>query len=237
MQLQRLRDLEITENTVVEEEKAILKYNDTIVFSSNNMSIINGPKGSMKSTEKDYLIKQLFLPSEGYDSTLQGSVLIIDTEMSKRLIKKSIDRYKMQGIDISKIRIFSLKGQSPSDRIRITERLIENIKPEIVVIDGSRDYVVNSNDPSESMKMINILMYWVYQYNLHIVNIVHSVNTDRGVKTKGTFGSELENKAETILSMERRDKVAKVSCAFSRESLPFKSYKITIDTDNIPVLV
>lgn len=226
-----LKDLEITLDTVIKDEKVLLKYEDTILFSSSNMSIINGPKGSMKSTERDYLIRNLLNPEEGFESNCTGNIVILDTEMSKRLIQKNLNRY-----DSDRVRVFSLKGLNVEEMKKKTEEIIEATNPEVLVIDGSRDYIINSNDPTESMKMVNQLMWWVYQYKLHIVNIVHSITTQTGeAKTKGTFGSELNNKAETIISMQKRRDGAKVKCAFSRESNGFKDYNITLDEHNNPI--
>ncbi|MDA7993151.1 MAG: hypothetical protein MPJ25_08940 [Pirellulales bacterium] len=230
---QSITDLEITKDLVIKDEKVLLKYQDTVLCSSNNMSIIHGPKGSMKSTVRDLLIQNLLKPSENFNSNLTGNIVVIDTEMSKRLIKKNLDRY-----NDDRVRVFSIKGTRIEDMRLMTEKILEELKPEILIIDGSRDYVVNSNDPTESMKMVNQLMYWMVQYKLHIVNIVHSVKTvDGEQKTKGTFGSELSNKAESIISMARYYDKAKVSCSFSRESQPFKAFKITLNENNQPIIV
>ena len=135
-------------------------------------------------------------------------------------------------------KFFSLKGVSVADMPATTEALIEAYSPLVLVIDGSRDYVINSNDPSESMKLTNQLLYWAYQHKLHIINIVHSIRMEGGrSKTKGTFGSELDNKAETIVSLQRQGSTAKVKCDFSRESTGFESFKITLNENGVPVKV
>lgn len=227
-----IRSLEISKETIIEDEKILLRYNDCVVFSSNNISIINGAKGSMKSTARDFLIRQLFNPEEGFKSDIAGSVLVIDTEMSKRLIQNNLNRF--DGCDV---RFFSLKGVAVAEMPLVLEEMIEKVKPEVLILDSSRDLLLNSNDPTESMKLINQLLYWSSQYKLHILNIVHSIKTEGGTKTKGTYGSELENKAESIISMSRTHAKAQVKCSFSRETLPFKPFTITLNEGNIPVKI
>lgn len=231
--------MEITKDTVIQDEKVYLSYEDTNVFSSNNLSIINGYKGDMKSTTRDYLIEKLFKGGDGFTTQFTGTVLIIDTEMGGRAIKRSLSRYENKGVDLSKVRYFTVKGiASAQDRIEYTETKIDEIRPEIVIIDGSRDFCINSNDPRESMLVINKLLYWVYTYQLHIVNIVHSVRLDGGMsKTKGTFGSELDNKSETILTTKRNRNIATVKCAFSRDGDVFKPFKLTFDEEGNPFMM
>lgn len=235
-EIMNIEDLEIKRDTIIDDEVILLEYNDTVLFSSNNLSIINGLKGSMKSTARDYLLRQLLKPEEGFKSDFKGDIMIIDTEMSKRLVKKSVERFTIAGVGPDRVRFFSLKGISVNDMASTTEKLIERFNPTVVALDGTRDYCLNSNDPTESMQLTNQLLYWVNAYKIHIINIVHSVHTANGSKTKGTFGSELENKAETIISMTKSHNKAQVKNTFSRETLPFKSFNITLNENNTPII-
>ena len=88
-----IKDLEVTQNTVIEDEKVLLSYEGIPLLSSNNLSIIRGEKGSMKSTFRDYLIRQMVNPEDGFESSFDGNVLVVDTEMSKRLIQNNLKRF------------------------------------------------------------------------------------------------------------------------------------------------
>ncbi len=43
----------------------------------------------------------------------------------------------------------------------------------LVIIDGIRDLMYDINSPSESSELINLLMRWSSEYNLHIHTVLH----------------------------------------------------------------
>ena len=74
----------------------------------------------------------------------------------------------------------------------------------LVVIDGIRDMVYDINSSSESTKVISLLMTWTGERNIHIHTILHQNKGDE--HARGHIGTELSNKAETVLQVEKDSK-------------------------------
>ena len=74
----------------------------------------------------------------------------------------------------------------------------------LVVIDGIRDMVYDINSSSESTKVISLLMTWTGERNIHIHTILHQNKGDE--HARGHIGTELSNKAETVLQVEKDEK-------------------------------
>ena len=70
-----------------------------------------------------------------------------------------------------------------------------------MIIDGIRDFVYDINSPSESTKIITLLMQWTDERQIHIHAILHQNKGDEN--TRGHIGTELNNKAETVLLVEK----------------------------------
>ena len=65
------------------------------------------------------------------------------------------------------------------------------------------------NSPSESLDIINELMRWSSYYELHIHTVLHLNKGDDN--TRGHIGTELNNKAETILQISKNNENGKIS--------------------------
>lgn len=70
-----------------------------------------------------------------------------------------------------------------------------------MIIDGIRDFVYDINSPSEATKIITMLMQWTDERQIHIHAILHQNKGDEN--TRGHIGTELNNKAETVLLVEK----------------------------------
>ena len=64
---------------------------------------------------------------------------------------------------------FGLREYSPNLRLRLIEYALQTQKGfGLVIIDGIRDLMLDINNPSESVHIINKLMQWSSRYALHI---------------------------------------------------------------------
>ena len=70
----------------------------------------------------------------------------------------------------------------------------------LVIIDGIRDFVYDINSPGESTDVISKLMRWTDDRQIHIHTILHQNKNDE--HARGHIGTELNNKAETIMQIE-----------------------------------
>ena len=69
--------------------------------------------------------------------------------------------------------------------------------------------VYDINSPSESTKVISLLMTWTGERHIHIHTILHQNKGDENAR--GHIGTELSNKAETVLQVEKDEKDPDIS--------------------------
>jgi hypothetical protein len=104
-----------------------------------------------------------------------------------------------------------------------------------VAIDGIRDLLtMGINDEQEATRITSLFLKWSYDYNIHIVLLLHQNKND--LNARGHIGTEVVNKAETIISVTKEDKsnIFKVACDDSRD-IPFEDFGFTISSDGLPV--
>jgi hypothetical protein len=105
------------------------------------------------------------------------------------------------------------------------------------VIDGIRDLILDINNPTQATTLIGDLMQWTSERDIHIQTVLHLNKGDDN--TRGHIGTELNNKAETVLQVTKDptdENRSIVSAAFIR-SKPFEkfAFRITEETDNINI--
>ena len=130
-----------------------------------------------------------------------------------------------------------LRKHTPADRLGIIDAAIHGIEGlGLVIIDGVRDLVVDINSPSEATFIISKLMQWTDEFQIHLHTILHQNKGDDNAR--GHIGTELLNKAETVLQVEK-DKtdhnISKVEavCIRDREFYPFAFH---INEEHLPEL-
>jgi hypothetical protein len=99
----------------------------------------------------------------------------------------------------SNLVFLALRQFAPNLRLKVIQNEIyrtENLG--LVVIDGIRDLAYDINNPSESTELITALTRWT-DGQLHLHTVLHLNKGDDN--THGHFGTELNNKAETILQI------------------------------------
>jgi hypothetical protein len=103
------------------------------------------------------------------------------------------------------------------------------------VIDGIRDLVYDINSPEEATTIATRLMQWSADYDIHIINVLHQNKGD--CNARGHLGTELTNKAESVISIEVSDDpaISRVTAEYTRD-VEFKSFSFTINDESLPVL-
>jgi len=135
-----------------------------------------------------------------------------------------------------KVTILYLRGKSHTERKEIIEEAIKETKPKVVFIDGIRDLISNINDPDQATELITWLERITLTHGVHIVNVLHQNKTDNNAR--GHIGSELLNKAEITIDLERDEKAdcTLVKCESSRD-IPFESFAFTHNDQGLPEIV
>ena len=115
---------------------------------------------------------------------------------------------------------------------KVMERIMR-----LVIIDGIRDLMYDINSPSESSDLINLLMRWSSEYNLHIHTVLHLNKGDDN--TRGHIGTELNNKAETVLQITKSTQdvdISEVKAMHIRDK-DFEPFAFRINETALPEVV
>jgi hypothetical protein len=168
-------------------------------------------------------------------------ILRFDTEQGGYHIWQSIRRIHMKlGLDTQaeNYKVFGLRPYSPKERIQIIQNVIgqyESQGIQLIVIDGISDLVNSINELEECTKVVSLLLKWSQELNCHIVCVLHE--NPGSDKLRGHLGTEVTNKAESTLGVEKRDnRVSIVSGKFTRNG-DFPPFDFEITPDGIPEIM
>ena len=169
-------------------------------------------------------------------------ILYFDTEQSRFHCHNVIERiYRLAGLSLTKedkrIKFYGLREFTPTLRIALIDyalRTFEGVG--LVIIDGLRDLMYDINNAKESTDVMTMLMAWTSKYNLHIHCVLHLNKNDNN--TRGHIGTELENKAETVLIISKNKQDSNISEVrpMHMRDKEFSSWAFHIDDNSLPVL-
>ena len=217
-----------------------------IIGTLGNFSLIIG-KAKSKKTFSLSLFLSALVANQTVFGKFKGSlpenktkVVFFDTEQSRYHVQKFYHRVcRLLGIETPvNFEAYCLRQFTPIERLEIIDFYI-NSDPDIgfVAIDGIRDLVNSINDEDEATKTASHLLKWTETKSIHIVTVLHQNKRDENAR--GHLGTELVNKAETVLSvsLDPQDrKISVVEPEFCRDREP-EIFAFTVDENGLPVLV
>lgn len=169
-------------------------------------------------------------------------VLYCDTEQSKFHCHRLLSRvYRLADYPTTEahenLKFISLREYPTKERINIIEYALSKYADRIglVIIDGIRDLVFDINNATEATEITGKLMKWSQELNIHIHTVLHLNKGDDN--TRGHLGTELNNKAESILQVTKSDMDANYSTVAPKfiRDIDFEPFTFFID-DGLPVL-
>lgn len=94
--------------------------------------------------------------------------------------------------------------------------------------------MIDINDASESVHLINMMMNWSSVFNIHIHCVLHLNKIDDNIR--GHIGTELTNKAETVLVINRSTVYADVSEVhpLNMRDKEFKPFAFSVNEMGLP---
>ena len=222
----------------IKDEKALCCIGKVPLFTMGNISCITGKAKSRKTFFASSICAAIISGNYlGITSEEKGKVLYIDTEQGFSHVQKLAKRILFQsglntGINSHKLTVYALRSLSPEERITAIKQAIEAHKPAFVVVDGVRDLILDFNDIRSSAEITGLLMKLSADYNCHITSVLHQNKADNNMR--GHMGSELLNKAETVLEVTTVDETTKVRATYTR-GLPPEDIHFEVDNLGIPV--
>lgn len=138
-------------------------------------------------------------------------VVWFDTEQSDYDAHKALDRTLRLASDFCErgnIDMYCLRDKNPQRRLELIECALIRHNPALeiglVVIDGIRDLVFDINDPEAATRISTKLLSWTKQASCHLMTVLHQNKNDGNAR--GHLGTELVNKAETVLEVSKDSK-------------------------------
>lgn len=123
------------------------------------------------------------------------------------------------------------------DRLKCMEAVIQETRPDLVIVDGVADLMNNTNDIEESQKLVTDIRRINARYDCGIILILH-VNWQND-KARGHLGTVLQQKSETVALLEHTggmDSPTIVTPQLTRKA-PFSKFSFEIDGDSgLPML-
>ena len=169
-------------------------------------------------------------------------ILYFDTEQSKYHCHNVLERiYKLSGLSVKKddprLLCWGLREYTPKLRIALIDyALRKHQEVGLVIIDGLRDLMYDINNGKEATDVMTVLMAWTSVYDLHIHTVLHLNKNDNN--PRGHIGTELENKAETVLIISKNlqnNSISEVRPMHMRDK-EFSTFAFHIDDNKLPVL-
>lgn len=233
-----------------------VKYQDEIPiievkskFGYTKLSSIGGIltiKGKPKSRKTFFLslIVANFLKTSSNNDIFKitipdgkSKILFFDTEQSNSEAQLVFDRVRNQvnSEALDNLIVLGLRTMSPKQRIEFIEETIQNISGVfLVIIDGIRDLVSDINNADEATFVLHKLMKWTGEGQLHLINVIHQNKGDNN--PRGHLGSELVNKSQSMIEIEKKNEVSVVRPTETR-SFNFDSFAFGVNEYGTPYLI
>lgn len=207
-------------------------------FTLGNFSLIIG-KAKSKKTFLSVLLIASYL---GYvnEKIKKGinafpNVLWFDTEQSPYHLTAKVKSVcsLVRKPNPENLYVYQLRTLTTEERIQFIDHIISKIPASLVIIDGIRDLVTDINSPEQATATATRLMKWTVENYLHVICLLHMNKADGNAR--GHLGSELTNKAETVLSVEKTNdpSISNVEVEYTRDR-EFSPFSFKINSDTLP---
>lgn len=225
----------------------ILFVGDCTIATFGNFSASTGKAKSKKTFNISAMVAAAVTNSTvlNYRTCLpegKRNILYFDTEQSKFHCHSVLERiYKLSGLSLKeddpRLMFWGLREYTPKLRIAVIDYALRKYdEVGLVIIDGLRDLMYDINNGKEATDVMTVLMAWTSVYELHIHTVLHLNKNDNN--PRGHIGTELENKAETVLIISKNtmnNSVSEVKPMHMRDK-EFTTFAFHIDDNKLPVL-
>ena len=240
------KQLRITDE--IQTAPEVLYANGSVIGTLGNFSASTGKAKSKKTFNVAAIVGASLVNGKvlGYTAEFpddKRTILYFDTEQSPYHCQKVMER----ALRLAKLptdthpenlKFAALRQLTPSLRFEVIEQAIINTPGVgLVIIDGVRDLMYDINCAKESTDLIGKLMEWTDKIQIHIHTVLHLNKSDDNVR--GHVGTELNNKAETVLQVSKSttdSEVTEVSASCIR-SMDFPPFAFSVDEYGLPEIV
>ena len=234
---ERLLTVRFDLNRVPPEESPVMWISDVEVAHPGNIVVVEGRNKSGKSAFYAAGIASILGENVGDclgwtsdENPKKHAVIHIDSEQSRgdhhKLICRTLKRAHLNEKP-AHFDSFCLTGWDIEEAKQALHLMLQKGKEthggiHSVFIDGGADFLKSVNDESESIEWIKEMQAIAIRYFCPVFVIIH-LNPSSGRmgsldKSRGHFGSQIDRKAETVLTIKMEEDVSTVSTRYSRRA-------------------
>jgi len=239
------RDARLLVTDKFESPPVILRVEDSVIGTLGNFSASTGKAKSKKTFNVCAIVASAMTGGTvlNYSASLppgKRKILYADTEQSEYHCNRVLARIlRLAGLSADvhpdSLVFLCLRKFATKERLKMIEEAIYEIDGlGLVIIDGIRDLAHDINSPGESTDLITKLMRWTDERKIHIHTVLHLNKGDDN--TRGHLGTELNNKAETVLQITKDDFDKDISFVASSHirDRDFEPFAFRINDDALP---
>lgn len=236
---QVLRETRIRTDTEVPPEEYALEVDEKGIFALRDIHAIKAKQKAGKTTALKVVIAALLLGAVFRLKSLleKPRIVFFDTEQSRTDTKQIIlDVAQMTGLPSevidAQVSLHSLRRIDQEQLLPLLGVVLEDEKPQVVMLDGIVEFVASFNDETESKRLIKELLKLSDEHNCAIICVLHTNKADEDHNMRGHLGTMLAQKSATVLECvkERGSSVITVKCSEARhEEMP--EWSITFDQE------
>ncbi len=194
-----LKESKLDLSKEIPEPEHLMCINDVGLFSRGDFSIVTG----LAKSRKTWFC--LLMVSKFLTENPKGKVLWSDTEQSENWVALLGRRLNVmmgrsendplgENIDIRVFRPYSTQEVHDATFI-----LIEEKKPDLVIVDGLADLLPSVNKEEDAVQLIRDVMGLASRYRCHIICVIHLNQKMESNSPRGWLGSESVRKLETTI--------------------------------------
>ena len=216
----------------------LISINGVGMFARKSLTCITGRAGQGKSQSLIPIVAAPLAQRELLGVTPLRPVkqiLWIDTEQEAWSISEKANRLlRLMGMpDFSPTpsnltMLTTRQASGNKERLEVTKDAIEDINPDVVILDGITDMVQHMEDPDEAQQLVAGWLKMIDERDITLFVVIHQNEGGESNKLRAFIGSELMRKASNILQVSVKAGCFEIEQTKSR-SVPMPIYRIRID--------
>jgi hypothetical protein len=229
----------------------IIEENESFSFARfGNITTVTGQSGAKKSFFVSAIAGAWINPNKLVLNRIKVTapndkkrVLYFDTEQSRGDVKELQNRIiqiagfeNLTAENLDLLLCYSIKAMSPKERHEFINRAIQyENEIGLVIIDGVKDLMTSVNNEEQTSVIITDLLKWSEEKNIHICSVLHENPSSE--KMRGHIGTELINKCETVVSIQKHNENALRSEIVPKKTRKkqFTNFAFRISENGIPL--